>query len=133
MNENLKPYEPNDEEKKLIEALRSGKYQQAKGHLRIDGGYCCLGVACDISKIKGNWDHFGSYFQFSEDSQSSYLPNRVRYELGWQHPNGLTHIERRGSPYYNEGYENCFALDELNDADFTFDQIADIIQAGLVK
>jgi hypothetical protein len=31
-----------------IEALRSGKYIQAKGFLRIRGKYCCLGVLMHI-------------------------------------------------------------------------------------
>lgn len=31
-----------------IAALRSGKYKQAKGTLRRDGGFCCLGVLCDV-------------------------------------------------------------------------------------
>lgn len=53
---------------KLIEALRSGKYEQTQGTLRRviehDGkppGFCCLGVACDISGL-GAWverDEYG--------------------------------------------------------------------------
>lgn len=31
-----------------IEALRSGNYQQGKGHLRTGDAYCCLGVLCDL-------------------------------------------------------------------------------------
>ena len=42
-------------------ALRSGKYQQARRRLRDDGGFCCLGVLCDVSK-KGKWAARGSYF-----------------------------------------------------------------------
>lgn len=39
---------------KWLEALRSGKFKQAKGTLREEPpqggiGYCCLGVACEIS------------------------------------------------------------------------------------
>ena len=37
----------------LLDALKSGEYQQAKGYLKIDKdgvtGYCCLGVLCDIA------------------------------------------------------------------------------------
>jgi hypothetical protein len=35
-----------------IEALRSGKYKQARGFLRYRGGYCCLGVLMDIQGAK---------------------------------------------------------------------------------
>lgn len=48
--------EPNKERIKLwVEALRSGKYKQAKGRLRQgENSYCCLGVACEISNL-GMW------------------------------------------------------------------------------
>ena len=42
-----------------IEALRSGKYKQAKGMLQNARGYCCLGVACEI---------LGSNLSRSEDN-----------------------------------------------------------------
>ncbi len=44
----------------LVVALESGHYEQAEGLLRGDpdgeepGGYCCVGVACDISG-QGRW------------------------------------------------------------------------------
>lgn len=34
---------------KWIEALESGKYQQAKNGLRGYNGFCCLGVAAELS------------------------------------------------------------------------------------
>jgi hypothetical protein len=37
-----------------LTALRSGQYQQARGRLRYDDRYCCLGVLCDISG-QGSW------------------------------------------------------------------------------
>lgn len=36
---------------KWVEALRSGRYEQAQGTLQRTGeeaGYCCLGVLCDV-------------------------------------------------------------------------------------
>lgn len=33
---------------KWLEALRSGKYPQGRSRLHGHGGYCCLGVLCDI-------------------------------------------------------------------------------------
>jgi hypothetical protein len=41
--------------KKLVTALRSGKYKQGRGLLRSnDNKFCCQGVACDIFP-KGEW------------------------------------------------------------------------------
>lgn len=34
--------------KKFVKALRSGKYKQTVGALSKDGGFCCLGVACEL-------------------------------------------------------------------------------------
>lgn len=41
--------------RKWVEALESGKYSQTRMTLRNSGGYCCLGVACDVSEI-GDWN-----------------------------------------------------------------------------
>ena len=37
--------------KRLIVALRSGDYKQTRGALCEDGGYCCLGVLCELAMI----------------------------------------------------------------------------------
>lgn len=37
---------------KWIDALRSGKYSQAKGRLEDGGSYCCLGVLCVVAGLK---------------------------------------------------------------------------------
>jgi hypothetical protein len=55
-----------------IKALRSGEYKQTKEALRKEGGYCCLGVLCDvIIKSKrcdetARWE--GPYFTTGTDS-----------------------------------------------------------------
>jgi hypothetical protein len=33
---------------KWLKALRSGKYNQTKGQLKDETGYCCLGVLCEV-------------------------------------------------------------------------------------
>jgi hypothetical protein len=67
--------------KKWVEALRSGKYRQGRGYLRstvrtsaVDGGggYCCLGVLCDIYRKetgKGKWRRasYGETYSFEAD------------------------------------------------------------------
>jgi hypothetical protein len=45
----------NDNMRKVLVALRSGEYKQAKGTLQNTGGFCCLGVMCDVyEKETGN-------------------------------------------------------------------------------
>jgi hypothetical protein len=39
--------------RKWVKALRSGKYKKARGGLKVEGGYCCLGV---LNKVCGLGD-----------------------------------------------------------------------------
>lgn len=58
---------------KLVDALRSGEYQQGKGRLRDGNKFCCLGVACDVFKREtsiGGWDELegcGCHFSIKSD------------------------------------------------------------------
>jgi hypothetical protein len=93
--------------KKWIEALRSGKYEQAKDQLKKGDKFCCLGVACDISKL-GEWS--GNEYMDNEKS----LPGMVTDWLGLTSGMGI---------FYN----GC--LSELNDEGYSFEKIADIIES----
>lgn len=35
----------------LVDALRSGTYEQINGHLRLGNRFCCLGVACEVARL----------------------------------------------------------------------------------
>lgn len=123
----------NDAEKKLVEALRSGKYNQSRYGLRRPDGFCCLGVACDISGL-GVWKEF--FYAVDEentsiDARSAVLPHAVREQLNWYSQVGMLRFRYRFIDYI--GKEPVGELSELNDSgEFTFDMIADIIEAGLV-
>ena len=41
-------------QERWLTALESGEYKQARDRLRDDNGFCCLGVACDLSGL-GEW------------------------------------------------------------------------------
>lgn len=66
--------------RKWVAALRSGEYEQTKGALRRDGGdsgrvgYCCLGVACDVSGL-------GEWVQASEDGEQEYGYDILAYRV----------------------------------------------------
>ncbi len=68
----------NNNAKKWVKVLISGKYKQITGHLKTDEGYCCLGVACDLyGKEKGiKWRK--NLFL----SQEGLLPDKVKKWLG---------------------------------------------------
>jgi len=120
----LRKYEMNDAEKQLVTALRSGKYLQGFNVLRSDEThFCCLGVACNIF-IPEKWEHDANCGTYEIENSKAILPESLREKLNWATHNGETII-------YNDG--EGFCLSELNDNCFTFDQIADIIEAGLVR
>lgn len=50
-----------------IKALRSGKYKRQRTALRCDGGFCCLGVLCDLAVKDG-----GASWQLVNGSSSMY-------------------------------------------------------------
>lgn len=108
--------------KLLIAALRSGEYRQTKNQLTDGKGFCCLGVACEISKL-GHWEgeHEWNYVT-ATDSSNVALPLEVQRWLGFQSHTGQ----------YND-YVGSLADD--NDEGKRFKAIADIIESepeGLV-
>lgn len=106
----------NDNAKKWVAALRSGKYKQGYGCLREGGRFCCLGVACDIFD-SDEWQ--SANFFMDEDL---ILPTAVRDWLGLQDVEG-THGSGDTLTYINDSGKN-------------FSEIADIIESepeGLFK
>lgn len=117
----------------LVAALRSGKYAQTTGRLKdIDGGYCCLGVACDISKV-GKWASenetiAGTYYLDCDTD----LPLKVREYFGFHSASGLIANLTEDIEIIDEDDEDNIIvgdnLIDLNDNGATFNQIADIIE-----
>lgn len=96
--------------KQWVAALRSGKYKQGRHLLRSrDEKYCCLGVLCDLhAKFLGNdcvW-RFGTVL-----SEETYRWAGLKYS----------------NPSFNDN-TNAIAL---NDAGFSFSEIADKIEKDL--
>lgn len=99
--------------KEWLEALRSGKYKQGESRLRTkEGGYCCLGVLCDVAGLK---------WEYSEDWD------------GW--------VAREGdarNPYLLGGFDLESELPpeprqlwSMNDSGVSFDEIADWIEENV--
>jgi len=99
----------------LIEALRSGEYEQTNGWLRQGDGYCCLGVACDKSGLS-EWKIGPRNYRY--EGMSTQLPKTVQEWYGFATPSGRC-------------MANFLSLTSLNDSGASFKQIADVIEREL--
>ncbi len=140
----------------LVAALRSGSYQQCSSRLKSkDGRFCCLGVATEISDL-GTWatdpkvDATGPFFVPRTsadplDRATATLHPQVQVYFGFKDEAGtfadvpsteeckhtgtpvLLHL---ANPYLDLKAIYAYSLTELNDAGWTFAQIADFIEAN---
>lgn len=133
MNEEIK--------KEWLEALRGGEYKQTGHALQADGGFCCLGVLCDIYAKKNGVEWNIRPFDETVDNarkdecdkigdflgQNLTLPSEVMEWAEVFHTNPHTPI-----PFSKEmpllPYDTGFTVAAMNDEGFTFSQIADVIE-----
>jgi hypothetical protein len=122
--------------RKWVAALRSGEYEQGKGALHLDGRYCCLGVACDLSKT-GEWlrqesrnltgevsAHSLTYRCGGEGSTTA-MPPKVQEWLGIVGPDPMVRVRWDTNP---------LPLSAVNDIEgLSFSEIADLIEEKYLK
>jgi hypothetical protein len=94
----------NNNAKRWVKTLRSGKYQQGNNFLRQGDRFCCLGVACDIYD-NAIWEVLPEGF--------GKLPTYVTEWLGLSHDEGK--------------YENTYLSADNDIVKRSFNEIADII------
>ena len=93
-----------------VNALRSGKYRQARGFLRKNGAMCCLGVLCEIQGM--DWKKAKEeYFDFVTDD----VPREFNA--------GLRRPQRHTLAEMNDG--------EMGHKKHSFREIADYIAKNL--
>lgn len=124
--------------RKWVDALRSGNYEQTDGQLRKEDdegvvGFCCLGVACDISEL-GTWDENDGFridgveYYDDEDGRepdSGYLPIEV---ADWLGVFGNNPVLKATVPLADSDLTEAVASN-LNDLyHLSFEQIADAIE-----
>lgn len=104
--------------KKLwVDALRSGDYKQGQKvlHHTKNNSFCCLGVLCDLAVKNGVKINIKENSVTSYDGEYETLPEKV---IEWSEL-----LDQ--SPDSNDP---LITLAGLNDIEYTFDQIADIIE-----
>lgn len=120
---------------KWIEWLRSDQFDQIDGQLGRQSPSekperCCLGVVCDVVREFNPEFHMGvdadaGYeVEFGEEHESTVLPAEIKKFLGYSSQNADVYVPGYGNIWY------MFDLASLNDDGLTFDQIADLIEAG---
>lgn len=106
-------------QKLWLAALRSGEYKQGKVKLQFKNEFCCLGVACKLAK-----SHDITVFEMASNHEivGYHLASqgKVWEWIGLEHPQGRFKAEDGKMEY----------LTDLNDRGWTFEQIADIIEAN---
>jgi len=102
--------------KKLrVEALRSGKYEQANGQLQRSDKFCCLGVLCDLyAKEIGERPY---------DDEQGDLPGEVCQWAGLESLDSDPFLGKNSAATHNDG--NAY----LKPKDFI--QISNLIQRYL--
>jgi hypothetical protein len=123
---------------KLAEALESGEYEQARGYLRKDDKFCCLGVACDLAATAGigGWsdkrpDAYGVTFVVNGKSSNGNLPDEVVAWLGIE--GRWLELNEAARKFAKQGRDPSGKADlrwgtEMNDTGSTFAEIAAMIR-----
>lgn len=109
--------------KKWVKALRSGDYEQTTACLKDESGFCCLGVACDVSGL-GKWD--GATFKSGttkNERSDDVLTSKVRSWLGIRTSGGNFTPDEK-----SDYYETLMNLND--DVRWDFNQIADFIESN---
>lgn len=103
--------------RKLVDAARSGEYEQVKGCLRRGDAFCIWGLACEISGL-GEWKMYeprdpDRYFRTETDWGEYEPPWEVEEWLGLEFDTNL---------YAGE------TLSEMNDRGVPFSRLADVLE-----
>lgn len=101
-------------QKKWLDALRSGQYEQGKSWLCRNGKYCCLGVACEVFELPK--EIVGDRVKYAGSTGPA--PCQVVDALGLHSDTGWT----------VDGGDSVVTLNDR--ARKTFAEIADILEAN---
>jgi len=118
-------------QRKWLDALRSGEYKQGRMALRtMDDKFCCLGVSCEIAGLKKR-AHNGRYLYMDDEAT---VPEEFLGTIDVSCSSTLAPkkvVEFFG--FYSNGGRNLTndaSLIGLNDSETPFSKIADIVEAN---
>ena len=122
---------------RLVAALRSGEYKQGQeGLCTVDlngsRSFCCLGVLTDLAVKEGvlpdgkRAESDPCALKYGKCAASAYLPDEVQEWSGMQSIGGS--LPKAVHAWDDEGKVTLKELAHFNDAGYTFEQIADIIE-----
>ena len=143
----------NENAKSWVAALRSGEWHQVKNALRKKSkasvGFCCLGVACEMSKL-GEWDASEFQDQSQVEAKQKHDAGHLHCEDCYEDDDGTVHCDG-GKGFVSEEFASPLvqawlglssedgelmldgmktSLAQLNDAGKSFAEIADVIEAN---
>lgn len=108
--------------KKWIAALRSGEYEQTRGALNDENGFCCLGVACDLFIPKNKLEYQEtSPFIFGD------LPQDQPAAPQWLKIID-DHFQQQTLECLSILNDETYIYEGICHGSFTFDEIADLLQ-----
>src|SRR6266851_1373779 len=127
--------------RKWVDALRSGKYQQTTGKLSDGQAYCCLGVACEVAIESGvalerkleadDPNDFNGRGRVVYGDQGGELPEAVANWLGLLFEDDYGEFLPFSDPELtSEGACHTTAVEWNDDANADFAKIADLIEAN---
>lgn len=104
-------------QREWLEALESGRYKQTSENLRDNKGFCCLGVACDLTD-PNVWDEDDELGNFSWNQEDTALPLKIMERFAF--------VGTMGEPQctVQPGNPNIPSLAHMNDYGATFADIA---------
>jgi hypothetical protein len=108
---------------KWVAALRSGEYKQGKAYLNGPGGFCCLGVLCDLMVKEGDAPDWAANPEGEKSVFANWLTTLPPHVAIWAE---LQHDEF--GPRIGPNEESLAAL---NDGGMPFTQIAALIEEKL--
>ena len=107
-----------------VQALRSGEFKQTIGHLRDEVGYCCLGVAAELTEVPSEPNDDGVYSYIFPSITGT--PELIRVDLP---SSTMLALDIEAS---RNGCEDFIRrVIDMNDTEVPFDEIADFIEKSL--